>query len=60
MTWLPNTIEQNAKTTIFGIAAKAVINPPPKEHLRELLKADISLQSDGFSGLSIVHIFSSL
>uniref|UniRef100_A0A8B9HPE7 Vitellogenin 3, phosvitinless n=1 Tax=Astyanax mexicanus TaxID=7994 RepID=A0A8B9HPE7_ASTMX len=30
--------------------AKAVINTPPKENLRELLHADISLQTDGFSG----------
>ncbi|KAI4904260.1 hypothetical protein NFI96_031791, partial [Prochilodus magdalenae] len=32
------------------VNAKAVINPPPKEHLRELLSADISLETDGFSG----------
>lgn len=30
--------------------AKAEINPPPKEHLDELLRSDISLQTDGFAG----------
>jgi len=30
--------------------AKAEINPPPKEHLGELLSSDISLHTDGFVG----------
>nr|WPD49408.1 vitellogenin [Sinibrama taeniatus] len=32
--------------------AKAEINPPPKEHLDELLRSDISLQTDGFAGVT--------
>ncbi|XDV51975.1 hypothetical protein PO909_020760 [Leuciscus waleckii] len=34
----------------FTMKAKAEINPPPKEHLGELLSSDISLQTDGFAG----------
>ncbi|XP_051532311.1 vitellogenin-like [Myxocyprinus asiaticus] len=32
--------------------AKAEMNPPPKEHLGELLSSDISLQTDGFAGFT--------
>ncbi|XP_067244630.1 vitellogenin 3, phosvitinless [Chanodichthys erythropterus] len=35
--------------------AKAEINPPPKEHLDELLRSDISLQTDGFAGVTKDH-----
>lgn len=37
--------------TIYSVSsAKAEMNPPPKEHLGELLNSDISLQTDGFAG----------
>ncbi|XP_058648511.1 vitellogenin 3, phosvitinless [Onychostoma macrolepis] len=35
--------------------AKAEINPPPKEHLSELLSSDISLHTDGFAGVTKDH-----
>uniref|UniRef100_A0A671PHX4 Vitellogenin-like n=1 Tax=Sinocyclocheilus anshuiensis TaxID=1608454 RepID=A0A671PHX4_9TELE len=35
--------------------AKAEINPPPKEHLGELLSSDISLHTDGFAGVTKDH-----
>uniref|UniRef100_A0A672REG0 Vitellogenin-like n=1 Tax=Sinocyclocheilus grahami TaxID=75366 RepID=A0A672REG0_SINGR len=35
--------------------AKAEINPPPKEHLGELLSSDISLHTDGFAGHDFDH-----
>ncbi|NP_571340.1 vitellogenin 3, phosvitinless precursor [Danio rerio] len=35
--------------------AKAEINPPPKEHLGELLSSDISMQTDGFIGVTKDH-----
>ncbi|XP_036441837.1 vitellogenin 3, phosvitinless [Colossoma macropomum] len=38
--------------TAITVNVKAVINPPPKEHLRELLNADVSLQTDGFFGVA--------
>nr|UPC69857.1 vitellogenin C [Opsariichthys bidens] len=34
---------------------KAEISPPPKEHLRELLSSVISLQTDGFAGVTKDH-----
>ncbi|KAK7128051.1 hypothetical protein R3I93_020596 [Phoxinus phoxinus] len=36
----------------FTMKAKAEINPPPKEHLVELLSSDISLQTEGFAGVT--------
>ncbi|XP_072515969.1 vitellogenin 3, phosvitinless [Salminus brasiliensis] len=36
--------------TAITANAKVVINPPPKESLRELINADVSLQTDGFYG----------
>ncbi|XP_073681839.1 vitellogenin-like [Garra rufa] len=35
--------------------AKAEINPPPKEHLGELLSSDIALHTDGFAGVTKDH-----
>uniref|UniRef100_A0A8C1RKD2 Vitellogenin-like n=1 Tax=Cyprinus carpio TaxID=7962 RepID=A0A8C1RKD2_CYPCA len=37
------------------VKAKAEINPPPKEHLGELLSSDISLHTDGFVGVTKDH-----
>ncbi|XP_050979330.1 vitellogenin 3, phosvitinless isoform X1 [Labeo rohita] len=37
------------------LKAKAEINPPPKEHLGELLSSDISLHTDGFAGVTKDH-----
>ncbi|XP_026076644.1 vitellogenin 3, phosvitinless [Carassius auratus] len=39
----------------FTMKAKAEINPPPKEHLGELLSSDISLHTDGFVGVTKDH-----
>ncbi|KAK1806020.1 hypothetical protein P4O66_013062 [Electrophorus voltai] len=36
--------------TAINVNAKADFNPPPKEHLHELINADISLDTAGFSG----------
>ncbi|XP_043108873.1 vitellogenin 3, phosvitinless [Puntigrus tetrazona] len=35
--------------------AKAEMNPPPKEHLSELLNSDISLHTDGSAGVTKDH-----
>uniref|UniRef100_A0A8C2KF29 Vitellogenin-like n=1 Tax=Cyprinus carpio TaxID=7962 RepID=A0A8C2KF29_CYPCA len=40
---------------INAITVKAEINPPPKEHLGELLSSDISLHTDGFVGVTKDH-----
>lgn len=41
----------NVIMTIHSVSlAKAEMNPPPKEHLGELLNSDISLHTDGFAG----------
>uniref|UniRef100_A0AAQ6AMA4 Vitellogenin domain-containing protein n=1 Tax=Amphiprion ocellaris TaxID=80972 RepID=A0AAQ6AMA4_AMPOC len=38
--------------TGVSVNAKAGINPPPTEHLGQLLKSEISLDSDGFIGFT--------
>uniref|UniRef100_A0A3B4CH62 Vitellogenin domain-containing protein n=1 Tax=Pygocentrus nattereri TaxID=42514 RepID=A0A3B4CH62_PYGNA len=38
--------------TAITVNAKTVIKPTPKENLRELFNADISLQTDGFFGVA--------
>nr|XP_055040397.1 vitellogenin 3, phosvitinless [Misgurnus anguillicaudatus] len=40
---------------VVTMKAKAEMNPPPKEHLGELLSSDISLQTDGFAGVTKDH-----
>uniref|UniRef100_A0AAR2IJ16 Vitellogenin domain-containing protein n=1 Tax=Pygocentrus nattereri TaxID=42514 RepID=A0AAR2IJ16_PYGNA len=49
---LPVEISKYLSTMIFAITAKTVIKPTPKENLRELFNADISLQTDGFFGVA--------
>uniref|UniRef100_A0A671PEA3 Vitellogenin-like n=1 Tax=Sinocyclocheilus anshuiensis TaxID=1608454 RepID=A0A671PEA3_9TELE len=40
---------------VNAVTMKAEINPPPKEHLGELLSSDISLHTDGFAGVTKDH-----
>ncbi|KAA0707984.1 Vitellogenin [Triplophysa tibetana] len=40
---------------VVTMKAKAEMNPPPKEHLGEMLNSDISLQTDGFVGVTKDH-----
>ncbi|KAI7795403.1 vitellogenin C [Triplophysa rosa] len=40
---------------VVTMKAKAEMNPPPKEHLGEMLNSDISLQTDGFAGVTKDH-----
>ncbi|XP_012677088.2 vitellogenin 3, phosvitinless [Clupea harengus] len=41
--------------TAITVNAKAVITPPLKEHLGELLSSDITLETDGFVGVTKDH-----
>ncbi|XP_063057790.1 vitellogenin 3, phosvitinless [Engraulis encrasicolus] len=41
--------------TALTANAKAIITPPPKENLGELLSSDITLETDGFAGVTKDH-----
>lgn len=48
--WSAHSIKLNLIQLLFWFVAKAAVNPPLTENLRQLLTSEMSLESDGSLG----------